>query len=41
MKPTSTSILAEEGQGGCRHRLGWEDVIASNVLGWGDVRHQD
>ena len=34
VKPTSTSILTEEGQGGCIRRLGWEDVLVSIVEGW-------
>ena len=31
VKSTSTSILADEGNGGCKHRLGWEDVLDSTV----------
>ena len=34
VKLTSTSILAEEGYGGCRHRLGWKDVLVITVEGW-------
>ena len=34
MKLTSTSILVEEGYGGCGHRLGWEDVLDSTIEGW-------
>ena len=34
VNPASTSILAEEGYGGCRCRLGWEDMIVSIVGGW-------
>ena len=34
LKLTSTSLITEEGYGGCRRRLGCEDVLVSIVEGW-------